>query len=139
MKQRGFTLVELLAVIVILGLLALIAIPNVTTTIKKQEESMYKSQLELIKEAAKGYVASNIFKINVDTITSTKPYKIYLYQLQDGNYVEKDIQNPKTKKSFGECLVINYQRVENTEAFEYVIDEGTIDKNIKDEDENPCE
>ena len=79
MGKKGFTLVEILAVIVILGLLALIAIPNVASTIKKQEESMYKSQLELIKEGARGFVASNIFSIDVDTITASNPYIIYLY------------------------------------------------------------
>ena len=137
--KRGFTLIELLGVIVVLGLLALIAIPSVTKTIKNQQESLYKSQLEMIKEAAKGYVASNIFSIDTDTITSTDPYKIYLYQLQDGNYIEKDIQNPKTKKLFGECLLIKYQKVENTNAFEYVIDETTVNNNKTDDDENPCE
>lgn len=129
MKKDGFTLIELLGVIIVLGLLALIAIPNVTTTIKNQQESLYKSQLELIKESAKGYVASNIFSIDIDTITSTNPYKIYLYQLQDGNFIEHDIQNPKTKQPFGRCLIIKYQKVENTESFEYVIDEETVDNN----------
>ena len=137
--KRGFTLIELLGVIVVLGLLALIAIPSVSKTIKNQQESLYNSQLELIKEAAKGYVASNIFSIDTDEITSTNPYKIYLYQLQDGNYIEKDIKNPKTKKIFGKCLLIKYQKVENTEAFEYVIDETTINNNKIDDDENPCE
>lgn len=128
--KRGFTLIELLGVIVVLGLLALITIPSVSKTIKNQQESLYNSQLELIKEAAKGYVASNIFSIDTDAITSTNPYKIYLSQLQDGNYIEKDIKNPKTKKIFGKCLLIKYQKVENTEsAFEYVIDESTVNNN----------
>ena len=39
-KNKGFTLVELLAVITILGLLAIITIPTVTNMMSKQKEKL---------------------------------------------------------------------------------------------------
>ena len=38
MKKKGFTLVELIAVIVILGLIGIIIVPTVNDTIQKQRK-----------------------------------------------------------------------------------------------------
>jgi prepilin-type N-terminal cleavage/methylation domain-containing protein len=53
MKQKGFTLVELLAVIVILAIILVIAIPNIMKTIDKAKYDSYKNSLMLILKAAK--------------------------------------------------------------------------------------
>ena len=45
--KKGFTLAELLAVIVILGLLALIAVPVVLNKIKSTKEDLYNNQIEM--------------------------------------------------------------------------------------------
>lgn len=54
-SKKGFTLVELLAVIVILGLIAVIASPLVLGTINSSKESLSKEQKNRIIEAAKIY------------------------------------------------------------------------------------
>lgn len=54
MKQRAFTLIELLAVIIILGILMLIAIPSVTSYINNSRKETY---IDTIKELVKGTVA----------------------------------------------------------------------------------
>ena len=60
MKTSGFTLVELLAVIVILSLLALLASTSVTKLIKGSKEDIYNIQLNSIKEAAETWGAENL-------------------------------------------------------------------------------
>ena len=57
MSKRGFTLVELLAVIVILALIALITIPMVLGTVDKSENSADKRSAENYRRAVKNAIA----------------------------------------------------------------------------------
>ena len=52
-NKKGFTLVELLAVIVILGVLLMIAVPAVQNVIKKTKNNATQKQAELFIDAAK--------------------------------------------------------------------------------------
>lgn len=59
MERKGFTLVELLAVLVILSILALIIIPSVSGTIKQSRESAYEKQIHTLETAAKKWGLEN--------------------------------------------------------------------------------
>ncbi|MGI6324518.1 MAG: type II secretion system protein [Bacilli bacterium] len=65
-KKQGFTLVELLAVIVVLGIILVIAIPNIQQIITNARIEAYERQKEFIADAAKKYVASNIESVTFD-------------------------------------------------------------------------
>ena len=52
MNKKGFTLVELLAVIVIMALLAAVATPIVLTVQKNIKNKMYTAKVKMIKESA---------------------------------------------------------------------------------------
>ncbi len=54
-SNRGFTLVEMLVVITIIGILAAIAIPNMTKARNKAKESEVKAALHVIQEAIERY------------------------------------------------------------------------------------
>jgi len=54
-NKTGFTLVEVLAVILILGLLVTVVYPIVVSTINSSKEKAYNSQIEIIQKAAKIY------------------------------------------------------------------------------------
>ena len=54
-KNKAFTLVELLAVIVILGLLALIIVPKVQKTIKNSKKNIYESSAYALKREADNF------------------------------------------------------------------------------------
>ena len=63
MKNKGFTLVELLAVIVILALILAIAIPRITDLIENAKIQSYISNEEMMIRATMNYIALNEKKI----------------------------------------------------------------------------
>ncbi|MBT2684570.1 type II secretion system protein [Bacillus sp. ISL-37] len=78
--QRGLTLVELLAVIVILGIIAAIAVPSIGNIIDKSKEDAIKADARMILNAAKLYKIEN--DIPDTGIGSTQLEPAYLDGLQ---------------------------------------------------------
>lgn len=98
MKKKGFTLVELLGVIVILGIIATITVPIVQRTIIENTEEAYNDQIISFERAAKNYVASDVYKMsNCKDIICT----VSLNELQEKGFLPSgDIVNPKTDEKF---------------------------------------
>ena len=64
-KKKGFTLVELLAVIVILAVILVIAVPKIMDTIQNSKEGTLMSSAKLIaSQAEKKYVENQVLGIN---------------------------------------------------------------------------
>lgn len=58
-NEKGLTLIELLAVIVILGIIAAIAIPSISGIIQNSKEDAVRADAITILNAAKNYAAAN--------------------------------------------------------------------------------
>jgi general secretion pathway protein G len=54
-KEQGFTLLELMIVMVVIGLLAAIAIPAYTTNIRHAREAVLKEDLHVMRQAIDSY------------------------------------------------------------------------------------
>ena len=67
MKKKGFTLVELLAVITLIGILGLITVPIINNTIKNSRKKAFKETLSAIVDAAKIYNADTDYLVITDT------------------------------------------------------------------------
>jgi type IV pilus assembly protein PilA len=92
MNKKGFTLVELLAVIVLLGLVALIAAPAITGIIKKSKDSLSDSQKTSIELSAKNWATDNMMELPEDG----KCICVSLRTLQAGGYADLEVKDPKT-------------------------------------------
>ena len=58
-KQGGFTLLELLIVIVIIGILALLIIPNITSAPKKARDTKRKTDITTVRKGLEEYFVNN--------------------------------------------------------------------------------
>ena len=58
--KKGFTLVEILGVIVVLGIIGLIAFPIVNSTIKETKQKSYDAQIKMIVEAGQKWGVKNV-------------------------------------------------------------------------------
>ena len=105
MKSRGFTLVELLAVITILALLGLLIVPVISNVLSDNKTKLYNVQINNIEEGAKSYVSEHIFSIDIPIGTSKG---ITLGKLKNFGYVADDIIDPLTKEEFSNDMIICY-------------------------------
>lgn len=71
MKKNGFTLVELLAVLVIMGLLSLLIVPQVSKYIKKTTKTTYESYAKTLADATKNYLMDHPNEIPEDAYDYT--------------------------------------------------------------------
>lgn len=115
-NRKGFTLVEALVVIAIIGVLMLMLIPSVITITNKNKEKACESTKNSIISAAKMYVAENKYDIincgnnNVITIDVTiNNLKSY------GNISEKDLDS----RFQNSVVKVNYNCTTKKFTYEY--------------------
>jgi type IV pilus assembly protein PilA len=87
-NQRGVTLVELLAVVVILGIIAAIAVPNIGGIIDKTKKDAHVANAQQMADAARLYVLGE--KVTNFPAAGTD---ITLFDLVDQGYLE-NMSNP---------------------------------------------
>ena len=96
MKKNGFTLVELLAVIIILGIITTIFVPNTIKLLKENNLKIYKIKENELINAAKDY--ANYDK-NFSYPTVEVPVKyITMPQLVEGSYINKILDTSSGKE-----------------------------------------
>ena len=117
MKRRGFTLIEILAVIIILGILAIVAIPVVSNYIVDSRSKTFLAHEKDMEEAARSLTIECIDgKENCILPTENNTNDIYLSELIEKGFTER-LQNPQGGGYCNEEL--SYVRVTNTGKSDY--------------------
>ena len=81
--KKGFTLIEMLAIIVIISVIAIITIPIVMGVVSSAKTNIIQREVEMIKKAAENYIADLTFK-NLHI-----PEYIFLDDLTENGFIEK--------------------------------------------------
>ena len=113
MFKKGFTLVELLAIIVILAVIALIATPIVKDSIANSKEQALKETINSIERAAYNYGYQN------DIGYDTNYKKLTLDELISKGFLKGDIINPVTNEKMNGCVLYRWNETNNQYEFKY--------------------
>lgn len=120
--KRGFTLIEVMAVIIILSVIGVIAVVAVDKTIKDNNEKLYQMQISNIEDAARTWGNANI-KYLPDTKDTA--ISIPLIALKKDDLIDKEIKNPDTGELFYDNMYIDIIYQGGTYIYDVVEDSGT--------------
>ena len=115
--KKGFTLIEIVAIIILLSIIALLTYPVINSLIGSSREDLYNKQIEELVRLSNVWIAGNA----IDLI----PKEGFTYDLTfeelatQGYIVEKDIINPKTGEVFPGCMKVTYNSVDSNYNVSY--------------------
>ncbi len=124
-NTKGFTLIELIGVIILLAAVALITMPIINNTIKNTKEKAYSEQIDTIIKAAKRYVTEVGVK-------SEGEFNISIGELVENNLLEDDtIKDPRDDSDMFSTLTVRVKYDSDTKSYLYCY--NRIDKEEKNE------
>ena len=100
-KNKGFTLIEILGVIIIIGILSLVIVPIFNGVMAKQKEKLYNQVVSQIEKAAGNYIETEEVNVNSTLLTLNKLYS--------DKYIESIPNDPRTNEEMIGCVFVNYR------------------------------
>ena len=93
MKKNGFTLVELLSIVVILGIIVVVALPQISGSIGSKKEKQYNKIVKIVENAGKVYLIENVTKDSVS-----------IDILIESDYLTSGLKNPINNTPLTGCV-----------------------------------
>ena len=119
--KKGFTLVEIIAVITILGIILLLIAPNIIDSVNKSKKHLYERQVATIEEAAKRWTIDHRNEV-------IGKYFLSINDLVEGDYIiSTDITDPRNAKKMNGCIVILDGYMSGTGEYSYKYHEDTCE------------
>ena len=115
--KKGFTLVELLVVIALLGIVAVMVTTSVIGIMNRSRSSLSESQISTLEKAAEQWGTINPDKMPLDNSI----YEVDIETLADEGYIESaDLENPKDGSQLCGVVEISYDTSKNQYRYNFV-------------------
>lgn len=118
-NKKGYTLIELLAVIILLSLIILISEPSLTKIIKRTQTNYDYTLKVLIENAAKIYVNNNKEEID-DKLSNNDKYCLPIAKLSAYDYLDKNLESlDNSNIDMKRCVYISKEETEEEVKYNY--------------------
>ncbi|MBQ2947266.1 MAG: type II secretion system protein [Bacilli bacterium] len=98
MNNKGFTLIELVAIVLVVAAIFMVSFPSLLNLSKKDEERKYDSMVENLCLAGDTYIKNNEEDFKNMIIPNNK-IEVEINELMAYGIVKYETKNPKTNKS----------------------------------------
>lgn len=85
-NNKGFTMVEMLAVVTIMGILTMVAVPRIYKYVTKTRQQSMETMFKSVYEASENYIMKE--NVTLTTTGSTNKTTITVDQLVNGQYLD---------------------------------------------------
>ena len=119
--KKGYTLIELIAAIIILGIIGLIVFPVISNTIRTNKENLYNSMVKDIKRASNDWIYKNMDLLP----TSGGSVTITILDLKKSGLLDINLRNPKTDELIPNDVQITITLQNNKYVFNVDMNSGT--------------
>jgi prepilin-type N-terminal cleavage/methylation domain-containing protein len=118
-KNQAFTLIELMAVVIILGIITTITVTSINYSIRESKNRLYVQQVSRLEEGVKKWAVENTDKIPTDEIGITF---FSISRLKDEGIVDTEIvRDPRTNTELNGCMTIKYDL--SSQQYDYKYEE----------------
>ena len=111
MNKKGFTLIEIIAIIILLSVIALITYPIINNLITDSKDELYDKQISELVRLSNTWVTKNITKLKmIDGYT----YNLSFDELYEQGFVsDEQVKNPKTGQNLPGCMKVTFNSTNN--------------------------
>lgn len=122
LTSMGFTLTELIGVIVLIAALMILLVPVVDKQLKESKQKLYQKQIDSIKLGAQNFYSELNIKLD-----KNEHMLVYLSELKQTDHIDKELKNPITKAPFPNDMQIEIKNEEGIITYHVLEDSGSDD------------
>jgi prepilin-type N-terminal cleavage/methylation domain-containing protein len=116
-REKAFTLIELMAVVIILGIITTITVTSINYSIKRSRDRLYVQQVQRLKEGVRTWAIKNTETLPID---ETGIVFFSVSRLKDEGIVDtEEVMDPRTNQELAGCMTIRYDDDFQQYAYEY--------------------
>ncbi len=107
MKNKGFTLVELIAIILVLSIILTVGFTTLSNSLENSNERKYQTMIKNLEMAAEEYVnLPGIYRKIDEELKEGKRVTVDIVDLVNAEIIDQIPTNPKTKKEISGYILV---------------------------------